>query len=263
MNTTLAVKQDQNQWDATQLAALRQIGLSDAPAGDLALFLHYAQKTGLDPFSRQIYMIGRWDSRSGGNRYTIQSSIDGLRIIAQRSGEYAGQTEPKWCGDDGAWKDVWLSATPPTAAKIGVYRQGFAEPLYAVATIGSYMPTGKDGKPQGLWSKMPDVMLAKVAEALALRKAFPNDLSGIYVSEEMDQADAKVTASPVAVQAAPALSDARKDELVKAIAAATSKEELRKLWIDNGDVLEIAFTNSLGDQTTLKALIMTAQGELK
>jgi phage recombination protein Bet len=263
VNTTLAVKQDQNQWDATQLAALRQIGLSDAPAGDLALFLHYAQKTGLDPFSRQIYMIGRWDSRSGGNRYTIQSSIDGLRIIAQRSGEYAGQTEPKWCGDDGVWKDVWLSQTAPTAAKIGVYRQGFAEPLYAVATIASYMPTGKDGKPQGLWSKMPDVMLAKVAEALALRKAFPNDLSGIYVSEEMDQADAKVTAAPVAIEATPALSDTRKDELVKAIAGATSKEELRKLWIDNGDVLEIAFTNSLGDQTTLKALIMSKQGELK
>ena len=263
MNTTLAVKQDQNQWDATQLAALRQIGLSDAPAGDLALFLHYAQKTGLDPFSRQIYMIGRWDSRSGGNRYTIQSSIDGLRIIAQRSGEYAGQTEPKWCGTDGEWKDVWLSATPPTAAKIGVYRQGFQEPLYAVATIASYMPTGKDGKPQGLWSKMPDVMLAKVAEALALRKAFPNDLSGIYVSEEMDQADAKTTAAPIAIEVIAALTEDRRQELVTAIAKATTKDELRKLWIDNGDVLEVQFENSLGDQTTLKALIMTAQGDLK
>jgi hypothetical protein len=208
-------------------------------------------------------MIGRWDSRSGGNRYTIQSSIDGLRIIAQRSGEYAGQTEPKWCGDDGVWKDVWLSTTAPTAAKIGVYRQGFQEPLYAVATIASYMPTGKDGKPQGLWSKMPDVMLAKVAEALALRKAFPNDLSGIYVSEEMDQADAKQTTAPIAVEVVSAFSDNRKQELISAIAKATTKEELRKLWIDNADVLDVKFENSLGDITTMKALIMTAQGDLK
>ena len=157
--TTLAVNSEQKDWDQTQLAALRQIGLADAPKGDLALFLHYAQKTGLDPFSRQLYMIGR----SG--KYTIQSSIDGLRIIAQRSGEYAGQTQPLWCGEDGEWKDVWLSKEMPAAAKIGVYRKGFAEPLIAIATLGSYMPMYQ-GKPQGLWAKMPDVMLAKVALSL-------------------------------------------------------------------------------------------------
>ena len=94
-NSALAVNGEQNFWDDQQLAALKQIGLANAPKAELAVFLHYSQRTGLDPFARQIYMIER------GGRYTIQASIDGLRIVAQRSGEYAGQVGPYWCGKDG------------------------------------------------------------------------------------------------------------------------------------------------------------------
>jgi phage recombination protein Bet len=255
MTTALAVAPDQKGWDTTQLAALRQIGLSDAPAGDLALFLHYAQRTGLDPFSRQIYMIGRYDSRSGGNKYTIQSSIDGLRIIAQRSGEYAGQTAPVWCGDDGIWKEVWLNVEPPKAARIGVYRKGFSEPLYAVATTASYMPTTKDGKPSGLWSKMPDVMLAKVAEALALRKAFPNDLSGLYSAEEMEQAGGTApSADP--------LTDEQIQEILAAIATQTDKTLLREIWSAHAANLDQQF--KLNDETTtLKITILNRIKELE
>jgi phage recombination protein Bet len=266
MSTALMVSPDQNQWTPTQIAALRQIGLSDAPAGDLALFLHYAQKTGLDPFSRQIYMIGRWSK--DGTRYTIQSSIDGLRIIAQRSGEYAGQTAPMWCGADGVWTDVWLKNEPPIAAKVGVYRAGFTEALVAVARLESYRPLTKDGKPMGLWNTMPDVMLAKVAESLALRKAFPNDLSGIYTSEEMEQADAKPV--PQAVQApqkaqAPVLTlltDDERLEVCRAIQSANSKDALRKIWTVNADHLDTEWLNGFDELVSLKSLILARQSEV-
>jgi len=272
MTTALAVSSDQKTWDGTQLAALKQIGLSNAPQGDLALFLHYAQRTGLDPFSRQIYMIGRYDSKSGSTRYTIQSSIDGLRIIAQRSGEYAGQTAPMWCGDDGVWHDVWLSNVPPTAAKVGVYRAGFVEPLVAVARLSSYQPTNRDGRPMGLWSSMPDVMLAKVAESLALRKAFPNDLSGIYTTEEMEQADAKTPVVQAVASVTPAEPDVVDAEIVadfdlqaviSQIASATDKQQLRELWASNASHLNSPFTNSLGDTVTLAQLILSKQKEVK
>ena len=178
--SALAVNPDQQMWDTKQLAALKQLGLTNASNGDLAVFLHYAQRTGLDPFARQLYMIER------GGKFTIQSSIDGLRIVAQRSGEYAGQVGPYWCGEDGIWTDIWLEKTPPLAAKVGVLRKGFIEPLWAVAKFDGYNANSP------IWKKMPDLMIAKCAEALALRKAFPNDLSGIYTAEEMEQAGSPI-----------------------------------------------------------------------
>ena len=178
--TTLAITSDQSFWSDKQISALKALGLANASNGDLAFFFHQAQRTGLDPFARQIYMIER------GGRYGIQTSIDGLRIIAQRSGEYAGQAGPYWCGDDGQWTDVWLKPTPPTAAKVGVYRAGFSDALWAVAKWDSYAQNSP------IWKKMPDLMLAKCAESLALRKAFPNDMSGLYTDEEMGQADTHV-----------------------------------------------------------------------
>ena len=202
--TALAVSNDQEMWDEKQLAALKQLGLSNAPKADLAVFLHYAQRTGLDPFARQLYMIER------GGRYTIQASIDGLRIVAQRSNEYAGQVGPFWCGDDGEWTDVWLDSKPPVAAKVGVMRKGFNEPLWAVAKFDSYNANTP------IWRKMPDTMIAKCAEALALRKAFPNDLSGIYTTEEMEQAEVPVkpTLTVVEVQPEPVAIEPNAEQLL-------------------------------------------------
>lgn len=188
-SSTLAVRPNQEFWNATQLAALRQIGVQDAHNGDLAVFLNYAQRTGLDPFARQIYMIGR--RQKVGNdwttKWTIQAGIDGLRIVAERSGDYAGQVGPEYCGPDGVWCDVWTKAEAPVASRVGVLRKGFTAPLYAVAYYDEYVQA-KDGKPTSMWASKPLLMLAKCAEALALRKAFPNDLSGIYTAEEMDAA---------------------------------------------------------------------------
>ena len=154
---------------------------------ELKLFLTYCERTGLDPFARQIYSLERKSKNKDGTiekKRTTQISIDGLRLIAQRSGEYAGQTQTEWCGEDGVWKNVWTSKDAPFAARVGVLRNGFKEPLYAIAKWNSYAFDGY-GNVQTMWKKMPDHMLAKVAESLALRKAFPQELSGLYTSEEM------------------------------------------------------------------------------
>jgi len=143
---------------------------------ELRLFAYACQRTGLDPFSKQIYAIKR------GGKMTIQAGIDGLRAIAERTGQLDG-SETFWCGEEGDWKDVWLSSKPPAAAKTIVHRKGSQHPFVGVARFADY------NAGQGLWSKMPAAMIAKCSEALALRKAFPADMSGVYSTDEMDQAE--------------------------------------------------------------------------
>lgn len=261
--SALAVSNGQGFWSEQQLAALKQIGVDEASNGDLAVFLNYAQTTGLDPFARQIYMIGRWDNRSQAKKWTIQASIDGLRIVAQRSGEYAGQVGPEWCGQDGQWRDVWLGPGAPAAARVGVLRRGFVEPLYAVALLNEYAVSGRDGKLSGLWSSKPAVMIAKCAEALALRKAFPMDLSGLYTAEEMTQDDAETPAPPAQSTAArrrtPPPENPTGRDWVGEVENAADAETLRALYKEA--VGEGAMTNDLATLITTKGQALVASAE--
>lgn len=182
MSTELQIRPDQTSFDDKQLAALRSIGVANAPNADIALFFHQAARTGLDPFSRQIYLINR------GGKWTIQTAIDGFRLIRDRKGTYRGHTE-EWCGTDGIWTDVWLQKQPPAAARVLIYVEGYVKPVPGVALWNEYAQMGRDGKPQALWASKPALMLAKCAEALALRKAYSQDLSGLYTTDEIPEAE--------------------------------------------------------------------------
>ena len=138
---------------------------------ELRLFLYVADKSGLDPLTKQIYFIKR------GGRMTIQTAIDGFRAIADRTGQYSSSDEPVFVEEGN--KPVKATVT------VGKIVQGVVGKFTATARWSEYYP--EKGQ-TFMWDKMPHTMLGKCAEALALRKAFPAQLSGLYTGDEMDQA---------------------------------------------------------------------------
>ena len=243
---------DPSEWNAQEKALVEAAGLvrsegrgqnarrvpADRPT--VEAFLAHCHRTGLDPIARQIYAIYR------GGKWGIQISIDGARLVAERTGQYEGQTTPEFTADGVTWTQVWLSDEAPRAARVGVYRRGFREPLYAVALWDAYavyddvwsngQKTGEK-KLSAMWAKMGPLMLAKCAEMLALRKAFPQDLSGLYSTEEMQQASGG--------QAAPAPVE------VPAQVAAPSAPPVERDWA--------AEISAASDLATLTALANEAQ----
>jgi len=170
------------------LSGLRTVAAVLAPDlndDELRLFAMVASRSGLDPFAKQIYAV----KRKG--RVTFQTGIDGYRSIAARTGLYDGQDEPEYgpacpCDEN--------PAGHPECVTVRVYRKGVGRAIAATAYWHEYRPA--KGDYDGMWVRMPRVMIAKVAEALALRKAFPYDPENrqgigadIYTADEMAQAD--------------------------------------------------------------------------
>jgi len=179
MQTALTVTNgaDLITFDETKVGLIKRTIAKGATDDELSLFLHQCQRTGLDPLARQIY-FQKYTMRSGESRMTIITGIDGYRLIADRTGKYAGSDEPVYDGRVNGY---------PAKATVTVYKivGGTRVPFSSSAYWDEYYPGDKKGH---MWRKMPHVMLAKVAESAALRKAFPADLSGMYTREEMDRA---------------------------------------------------------------------------
>jgi len=164
------------------------VGATDA---ELEFFLATARRLDLDPFARQIWFVKRKQRRvdERGNDDWVdvgrpETSIDGYRTIAERSGEFEGQDPTVWIDSVGKEHQVWLSDVPPAACKITLYRKG-RKPVVTVGLFKEYCPEPKTGVPQ-MWRKRGAAQLEKCVEALAFRRTFPRDLAGIHIAEEME-----------------------------------------------------------------------------
>lgn len=201
----LAITDDQTGFtDAQRTALLASMNIHDpnVPQATLDVFFHRCQVMRLDPFTGQAYLIGRKDgqkkNRDGSQKYsyTMQTGIDGFRVTGQRLARDAQEAvsvlAPEWMGDSGQWVQAWSTHQwgAPIAARVTIRRGD--DTFTSVCNYDEYVQTVTwDGqtKPNSMWSKMPANQLAKCAEAASWRKAYPNDLGGVYVDAEMGQAD--------------------------------------------------------------------------
>lgn len=147
----------------------------DLTKAEMEFFSQVCSSKQLDPFSNQIYAIKR------GGRLTFQVAIDGLRAMAERTGEYDGQEDPVWFDSEGKQHYIWLDQNnPPVACRVGIFRKGMTRPIRAIVTLKEFSSSVNP-----LWKNMPSHLLAKCAEAGALRKAFPQVCGGMYEKDEM------------------------------------------------------------------------------
>lgn len=163
-----------------QKAMIRDTYANGATEKEFQVLLEVAKLRRLNPLLRQIHFVKRWNRDLGRDVWAAQVSVDGLRAIAERTGKYDGQDEPEYeCDDKGKL----------VSCRVKVYRKDWSRPAVGVAYWSEYVQTKKDGSPTRFWADMPRVMLAKCAEAIAMRKAFPEDMGGLYTDEEMQQTE--------------------------------------------------------------------------
>jgi len=232
-------KGEVEQWSKQHIQLIKDTIAKGATDTELQLFLYVAKKTGLDPLTRQIHFVKRkvWDKTLNSYReqMTIQTGIDGFRTVAERSHSLAGIDDAVYDSEDEA---------QPKKATVTVYRlvQNQRVGFTATARWTEYAQTTKEG-PTFMWKKMPYLMLAKCAEALALRKAFPQDLSGIYTDDEMQQADVQKEPidnflppieSPVSPETAPPAQETPKKVQLNTIA--TLAKRLGVEWKTKSDL---------------------------
>lgn len=200
------------------LAIIQQNGNVIVPNPGVAeAFIAICNRTGLDPIAKQIYAM------EVGGKYIIVTGVDGFRVIAQRTGEYQGQIGPQWTdgklypvlnakgvevGQDFRWLDAWISTENPAAARIGILRRGWKEPLWQTVTAKEF------AKNTGQWPKMFAHMLGIRAETHGMRRAFPNDLSGLYTVDDFDAGELAVIDGD--------------DTKIATIESITTEEELRR-----------------------------------
>lgn len=173
-------------YDERQREVLKSVIGADLNDDELDFALINSQRTGLDIFSRQMHV---WKQQG---KMIMMTSIDGLRLVARRTGKYSGRSDIQWMGADGVWVAAWIKEGHPLAARCSVRHLDDPEPTTAVALwaeFAQYTTNNNQRVLRNLWATKPTVMLGKCAEAAALRAAFPAELSGFYTEDEINTAE--------------------------------------------------------------------------
>lgn len=214
MNNIVALQpQRPRDYTPAQLELVKRTVAADCNNDEFSLFVEVCRRVGLDPFRRQIYAVVYSKNNSEKRRMSIITGIDGFRAVAARNRDYRpDEAEPAITYSDGL-KDP---ETNPLGIEKAVARafklapDGQWHPVIGVAywdefapvdEVWEYDPAEGKRKPSGKhklggqWPRMGRVLIAKCAEAQALRKGWPEDLSGVYSPEEMARAEAEATAS--------------------------------------------------------------------
>lgn len=221
---------------ADQERMIRDAFANGASPSEFAVLMEIARARRLNPLLKQVHFVKRWDNQKRRDVWSTQVSIDGLRAIAERTGKYDGQDEPEFVERDGL----------VISCKVRVYRKDWTRPVVGVAYWDEYVQLTKEKNPTQFWARMPHVMLAKCAEALALRKAFPEDMSGLYTVDEMGQTERVERASleseqdlaPLLTASVEANWPAWEQKHIEAFAAASDLGELNELWSEANDEIK-------------------------
>lgn len=155
--------------------------LNGASAAEAAVLMELAKIRRLNPITRQIHFVKRWNANRNCETWEAQVGIDGFRTIAERTGLYDGQDEAEFGYNQAGNQLVWC--------KVRVYRKDWSRPAVGLAHYAEYVQKKKDGAITKMWAEKPHVMLAKCAEAIAFRRGFPDDTSGLYTAEEMPEVE--------------------------------------------------------------------------
>lgn len=198
VSTEVAPQEAFGKLSRAQVNLIKRTVAQGASDDELRLFIQVCKGANLNPFLRQAHLVPFWDSKNSIERRAIIVGIDGFRAIAESSGQYAGNDDPVLEGEGEIDVEVWgddkkkhaKKITVPKKATVTVYKvvAGVRNPFTASARWDEYYPGPKKGNQ---WHRMPNLMLGKCAEALALRKAFPKLLSGMYEDAEFSQANAE------------------------------------------------------------------------
>jgi hypothetical protein len=150
-----------------ELSIVRQTYAKELTDQEFGVLVADARHRGLDVVNREVVGI------KFQGRMTPFVTLAGARKLAEMSGKLAGSEGPYFCGKDGRWVEVWLDDAPPAAAKFIVHRHDSVKPIVGIATWKERAQLNSL-----TWKTMPSLMLGKVAEMDALRRArlIPDDI---------------------------------------------------------------------------------------